>query len=158
MFSRTARLVATARVAPVFRVRVARPLALARSYAISTTGEHVEQLVDQLSDGQYNKIANHYLETLSDDLEELADTYPQLDVELTQGVMTLTVAEGRTYVINKQPPNKQIWLSSPYSGPKRYDLVRGRWVTLRDGSALTDLLVRELADALGLEVELTVEQ
>ena len=27
-----------------------------------------------------------------------------------------------TYVINKQTPNKQIWLSSPISGPKRYDL------------------------------------
>ena len=33
-----------------------------------------------------------------------------------------------TYVINKQPPNKQIWLSSPQSGPKRYD-----WVILGDG-------------------------
>lgn len=28
-----------------------------------------------------------------------------------------------TYVLNKQPPNKQIWLSSPISGPKRYDWV-----------------------------------
>ena len=26
-----------------------------------------------------------------------------------------------TYVINKQSPNRQIWLSSPVSGPKRYD-------------------------------------
>lgn len=26
-------------------------------------------------------------------------------------------------MLNKQPPNKQIWLSSPLSGPKRYDYV-----------------------------------
>lgn len=26
-------------------------------------------------------------------------------------------------MLNKQPPNKQIWLSSPVSGPKRYDYV-----------------------------------
>ena len=29
------------------------------------------------------------------------------------GVLTLALGEKGTYVINKQPPNKQIWLSSP---------------------------------------------
>ena len=62
-------------------------------------------------------------------------------------------------MINKQPPNKQIWLSSPVSGPKRYDYVHrgegmnqkagtgvdtGEWVYLRDGSTLSSLLRREL--------------
>ena len=69
-------------------------------------------------------------------------------------------------MINKQPPNKQIWLSSPVSGPKRFDFVYpgagqhekeqsetttevgvdgqgGKWVYIRDGSELTDLLVKE---------------
>lgn len=68
-----------------------------------------------------------------------------------------------TYIINKQPPNKQIWLSSPQSGPKRYDWVLhgeamdqkegggvGDWIYLRDGTSLTDLLRKEL----GLEVDL----
>jgi len=31
------------------------------------------------------------------------------------GVLTLKLGEHGTYVINKQPPNKQIWLSSPIS-------------------------------------------
>lgn len=64
-------------------------------------------------------------------------------------------------MLNKQPPNKQIWLSSPVSGPKRYDYVsgsevngvaaggednekKGDWVYLRDGSSLTELLREEL--------------
>lgn len=29
------------------------------------------------------------------------------------GVLTLKLGDKGTYVINKQPPNKQIWLSSP---------------------------------------------
>ena len=35
-----------------------------------------------------------------------------------------------TFVINKQTPNKQIWLSSPFSGPKRYayDAAADQWV------------------------------
>ncbi|KAI4099522.1 MAG: hypothetical protein L6R37_005949 [Teloschistes peruensis] len=39
------------------------------------------------------------------------------------GVLSLTFPPIGTYVLNKQPPNKQIWLSSPKSGPKRYDYV-----------------------------------
>jgi len=60
-------------------------------------------------------------------------------------------------VLNKQPPNKQIWLSSPLSGPKRFDWVVsgesmhqkegggvGDWIYLRDGTKLTDVLSKEL--------------
>lgn len=61
-------------------------------------------------------------------------------------------------MLNKQPPNKQIWLSSPISGPKRFDWVvlqegqnakegggSGRWIYLRDGTSLTDIIRKELA-------------
>lgn len=49
-------------------------------------------------------------------------------------------------MINKQPPNKQIWLSSPVSGPKRYDWDDGseEWVYSRDGSSLRGLLKEEV--------------
>ena len=29
------------------------------------------------------------------------------------GVLTVRLGDNGTYVLNKQPPNKQIWLSSP---------------------------------------------
>lgn len=35
-------------------------------------------------------------------------------------MLSLVLPPNGTYVINKQPPNKQIWLSSPVSGPDRY--------------------------------------
>lgn len=51
-----------------------------------------------------------------------------------------------TYVFNKQPPNRQIWLSSPVSGPKRYDFDEssGEWMYARDGSAFKELCKNEL--------------
>lgn len=71
-------------------------------------------------------------------------------------------SKGHTYVLNKQPPNKQIWLSSPVSGPKRFDWVvlgesmhqkegggSGEWIYLRDGSSLTDIIRKELGVELG---------
>lgn len=81
------------------------------------------------------------------------------------GVLNITAPGIGTYVLNKQPPNKQIWLSSPLSGPKRFDwvvigdgqhekqdtrpYVGGQWIYLRDGSNLTTLLNAEL----GLEMD-----
>ena len=70
--------------------------------------------------------------------------------------MTVKIPELGVYVINKQPPNRQIWLSSPVSGPKRFDYVivrdgqdekqdsgMGEWVYIRDGQKLTDILRKE---------------
>jgi len=79
------------------------------------------------------------------------------------GVLTLSTNHG-DYVLNKQPPNKQIWLSSPISGPKRFDWVIsgdhlhekegteaavGEWIYLRDGSSLNVLLKKEVGVDLG---------
>lgn len=79
------------------------------------------------------------------------------------------VSKGHTYVLNKQPPNKQIWLSSPISGPKRFDWVvsgesmhqkegggSGDWVYLRDGSTLSEIIRTELDVELGTDNEASV--
>lgn len=42
-----------------------------------------------------------------------------------QGVLTVALGDLGTYVINKQTPNRQIWMSSPVSGPMRYDWAPG---------------------------------
>lgn len=79
------------------------------------------------------------------------------------GVLHVKIqSSGHEYVLNKQPPNKQIWWSSPISGPKRFDWVvmgeglhqkegggAGDWIYLRDGTSLTDLVRQELGVALG---------
>lgn len=58
-------------------------------------------------------------------------------------------------MINKQAPNKQIWLSSPTSGPKRFDFVYapndnqdGYWVYKHTGVTLHELLDKEFSDIL----------
>ncbi|KAI5799830.1 arabinogalactan endo-1,4-beta-galactosidase [Geopyxis carbonaria] len=99
----------------------------------------------ELSPESYNAIANATLDSFFDACEAEAEERPEVDVEYSAGVLTLTVPHG-TYVLNKQPPNKQIWLSSPVSGPKRYDwdADRRNWVYARDGSGLEELLKEEI--------------
>lgn len=64
--------------------------------------------------------------------------------------MTLTLPPHGTYVINKQPPNHQIWVSSPISGPSRFSVGEdGGWVHHRKkGVRLGVLLDEELKGLL----------
>ncbi|EAU93309.1 hypothetical protein CC1G_08622 [Coprinopsis cinerea okayama7 len=110
---------------------------------------------------QYHALSDSTMDSLLENLEDLLDTVgnPDLEVEYHSGVLTLNLGEHGTYVINKQPPNKQIWLSSPVSGPKRYDYDEelDDWIYLRDGQPMGDLLNTELSQALGMPVNLGVD-
>ncbi|KAJ1966990.1 Mitochondrial matrix iron chaperone [Dispira parvispora] len=111
----------------------------------------------QLSDTQYHDVAQTTMNHLVDQLEVLGEEIelPEYDVEYASGVLTLTLGHHGTYVINKQPPNKQIWLSSPFSGPKRYDYdtAHAVWFYQRDGTTLGDLLNQELETIFHRPVE-----
>ncbi|AQZ10353.1 YFH1 (YDL120W) [Zygosaccharomyces parabailii] len=115
-----------------------------------TTGDEVPPEVANLSAEKYHAEADEFLESLQDDLEALSQKYPESvpEVELTQGVMQLELGGLGSYVINKQPPNKQIWLASPISGPNRFDFYNGEWVSLRDGTKLLEVLNKEVNDAV----------
>lgn len=117
-----------------------------------------------ITEAEFHQLADEYLETVLSKFEELQDAREDVDVEFSAGVLTVNFGpEVGTYVINKQPPNKQIWLSSPKSGPKRFDWVIlgdgqnekqgtavGDWIYLRDGSTLNKLFHAELGIDLGL--------
>ena len=85
---------------------------------------------DLPTDVEYAKEANEALESLSDKFSEVVEEveeWSEADPTLADGVLTVKLGGGYgTYVINKQTPNKQLWLSSPVSGPARFDLVEGR--------------------------------
>ena len=92
----------------------------------------------------YVALADEALDTILEKADELSDERDDVEAELSSGVLTLKIAGAGTWVINKQVPNRQLWLSSPVSGPCRYEYVEGTWTHTRDGSSLADLLEREL--------------
>ncbi len=61
----------------------------------------------------------------------------------------------KVYVLNKQTPNKQIWMSSPISGPSRFEFeeeekqdksqeqMKGGWVNNRSKVPLVEILNNE---------------
>jgi len=98
------------------------------------------------------------LESLENLLDDTGDS--SYEVEYHSGVLTLRLGDKGTYVINKQPPNKQIWLSSPFSGPKRYDYseTTDDWVYSRDGGVMGDLLNEELSKVFDRDINLELTQ
>jgi frataxin len=69
------------------------------------------------------------------------------------GVLTFVTPRG-TYVINKQPPNRQIWLSSPIAGPIQfaYDKGTGEWVDIRgSGTTLAGVIKKEIGVVLEVD-------
>ena len=118
----------------------------------------------ELSMVDYHRMIDHSLDTLTSQLEELMETHDidvleekvsqgseegEWDVEYATGVINVRLGSYGTYVINKQPPTQQLWLSSPTSGPKRfeYDTDKGVWFTYRDGELFLfhELLSQELS-------------
>jgi len=97
-----------------------------------------------MNDSDFQRLADATLARLSDILEA-ADSAGVLDVELAQGVLTLGLPEGKTIVISKHGPSKQIWLSSPISGGLHFpfDESTQQWV-LASGQVMELLLAEEV--------------
>lgn len=64
---------------------------------------------------------------------------PQADV-LNLGVGS------HSFVLNKQAPNLQLWLSSPVRGPLRYDFdaATARWISTRDAHPMLPALAGDI--------------
>lgn len=116
--------------------------------------------VEILTELEFEKICNETLESLLDFFESLVDKCADLkgaDVTYSSGVLTMSLGEKGTYVINRQTPNKQIWLSSPVSGPKRYDLINKKiWMYKHDQKSLHSLLQEEFSELIKTDVDFSV--
>ena len=110
-------------------------------------------------DAMFHRAADEMLDNLQDRVETWGEDgdLDDFDFAAEAGVVTIALGDGKgTYVINKQGPNRQIWVSSPFSGPLRYDYDAERkvWVYKRDGSTLHERLRDELVQAGGGELDL----
>lgn len=102
------------------------------------------------TEADYHIVADEALDMILDSIDDAFDTTP-IEYELTveSGVLTLSLPPHGTWVINKQTPNKQLWWSSPLSGPKRfeYDEKYKSWYSTKDGLSLGSQLVQEIRRA-----------
>ena len=112
------------------------------------------------SESQYHSIADETLEDIQDAVETALEEkgVGEFDVTYASGVLTIALPSPHgTYVINKQTPNRQIWWSSPKTGPRRYEYEEGEWVFTRDEShskTLGQTLKDEMHETYGIDLDL----
>ncbi len=110
-----------------------------------------------LDENAFQTLADETLEALMERID--AARGDRLDVDLVDGVLTIELAPGQRFVVNKHAPSRQIWLSSPFSGATHfgYDEGRSLWVSTRGEETLAGMLAEELAAAAGAPLALEWE-
>jgi frataxin len=110
--------------------------------------------MSRIDEGSFLKRADATLAELLDALEEGLGEHA--DVDLQDGILTVELADGRCYVINKHAPNRQIWMSSPVSGAVHFDCdPAARWIDTRGERELQVVLESELLAATGINLQLS---
>lgn len=110
-----------------------------------------------LDEPTFERLADETLKYLLAAIEAALGAH--MDVDIEGGVLTIRLDAGGVYVVNKQAPNRQIWLASPASGAWHFDFLdapakAGRWVATKGGVTLAALLASELSAVAGTSLTL----
>ena len=122
----------------------------ARPASSSTAPAPAPAPAPALPEREFHAAADELLARVEAALAPLEDAGlgDDFDASSAAGVLTLRLGGSRgTYVLNKQTPNRQIWWSSPVSGPRRFalDAASGRWLSTRgDGAEMLSELRKEI--------------
>ena len=106
---------------------------------------------DEWPEHEFVRMAEETLESISEEISRIGyhrnSTVEDFDIEFSQGVLTISLGSHGTYVLNTQTPNRQIWMSSPTSGPWRYswEITSKTWISKRDRHSLLKRLTDELS-------------
>ena len=75
----------------------------------------------------------------------------ELDVDLESGILTVTCPDDSRVIVNRQTPNREIWVAAR-SGGFHFVLREGRWIDTRAGDELFASLARIIALQSGVQV------
>jgi frataxin len=103
-----------------------------------------------MDDSEFALVADRTLARLAQNLEAALDA-DDPDIDLANGILTVGLADGRKFIVNKHMPTRQIWLSSPVSGAAHfaYDASADMWRSTRGPQILATQLAEDFAVAVG---------
>eukprot|EP00768_Dysnectes_brevis_P000224 gnl/Dysnectes_brevis/1048_a1168_4597.p1 GENE.gnl/Dysnectes_brevis/1048_a1168_4597~~gnl/Dysnectes_brevis/1048_a1168_4597.p1 ORF type:complete len:137 (-),score=2.48 gnl/Dysnectes_brevis/1048_a1168_4597:75-455(-) len=105
------------------------------------------------SASDFCRVSQSFMDQLCTSIENVD---PDCDVDISDGVLQYESDNG-VYILNRNIPFQQLWLSSPISGPSHWALGT-EWTNTADSSiSLSPLLESELKQVLGDEFILETE-
>lgn len=100
---------------------------------------------------EIRKIIDETLDELVDCVEALDSE--ELDVETSEGIVTIEFEDGVKLIVSRQSATDQIWLAEPRNG-WRYDYKGGNWICEKNGKELFAMLEALVSEKLGQPVKL----
>ena len=85
-------------------------------------------------------------------IEAAVEESDTLDVDLEAGILTITCRDGSRIIVNRQTPNREIWVAAR-SGGFHFVASEGEWRDTRSGDELFASLARIVASRGGEEVD-----
>jgi len=101
-----------------------------------------------MNETDFHRAVDAVLSRIEASVEE-SDT---LDVDLEAGILTITCRDGSRIIVNRQTPNREIWVAAR-SGGFHFVAREGEWRDTRSGDELFASLARIVASQGGEEVD-----
>jgi len=100
-----------------------------------------------MTESDFHRAVDAVLERVETALEEHDD----LDVDSEEGVLTVTCPDASRIIVNRQTPNREIWVAAR-SGGFHFASREGAWRDTRSGDELFASLARLLEMQAGVRV------
>ena len=84
-------------------------------------------------------------------IEAAVEAEEDLDGDLEAGILTVTCPDGSRVIVNRQTPNREIWVAAR-SGGFHFAAREGAWRDTRSGDELFDSLARVVEAQSGVRL------
>lgn len=85
-------------------------------------------------------------------IEASVENEPGVDVDLEAGILTITCPDGSRVIVNRQTPNREIWVAAR-SGGFHFAAREGEWRDTRSSEELFASLTRVIESQAGIRVD-----
>jgi CyaY protein len=93
------------------------------------------------------------VDALLERIEGALSAVDSLDVDFEGGILDVTCPDGSRVIVNRQTPNREIWVAAR-SGGFHFQLRDGEWRDTRSGDELIASLERVFGDQTGENIAL----
>jgi CyaY protein len=111
-----------------------------------------------MAESEFHQRADAILAAIEAAMDDAVDKAgADIDAELNAGVLTLTFENGSKVIVNRQTPNREIWVAAKSGGFHfRFDCDVSEWINTRTGEALGALLTRVVSEQAETVMKITV--
>jgi CyaY protein len=102
-----------------------------------------------MNESEFHRAVDAVLARIESALEDAAD----LDVDLESGILTVTCPDATRVIVNRQTPNREIWVAAR-SGGFHFAWRDGAWRDTRSGEELFASLARVIESQSAIRVDL----